>query len=434
VVRICGGGLYAHRYRTGTGFDNPSVYCSDLKALITQVTADMPDGGVLAENREPHTLPADSFDSLAAGPGDISAVTSLGQMQLSLTRTLVAKVASADGWRHGDLRRAAAEGWELLCALDAEQPDAVREVFSHPYIRAWAVRCLQPRRDADADLDRAHLAGLAAAAALRAGVSARLPLPVRHGMLHLPTIGALKVSSGSARTVALLISPGRLAASGSGGRWEIARRVSGPVLQVAVEDLDPFRDCHEWPAAGRLSRQELRAWRRALNATGSRLAAVLPSYAGVLGAGLRSVAPLRQDPNGPRAGTVRHAFGAVALALPGRPGDLDALLLHEFQHVKLNALLDLYDLFDASDGRRLRVPWRPDPRPVEGALHGAYAHLATTHLLRSSGPTTREPYLGHRSWVCRTSDALLASGVLTAAGERFVARMHAAAEAPTDAR
>jgi uncharacterized protein len=37
IHRICGGGLYAHRYRTGTGFANPSVYCSDLMRLIDHI-------------------------------------------------------------------------------------------------------------------------------------------------------------------------------------------------------------------------------------------------------------------------------------------------------------------------------------------------------------------------------------------------------------
>ena len=35
LVRVCGGGHYAHRYRPGSGFDNPSVYCDDLQMLIT---------------------------------------------------------------------------------------------------------------------------------------------------------------------------------------------------------------------------------------------------------------------------------------------------------------------------------------------------------------------------------------------------------------
>jgi len=38
VVRICGGGLYAHRY-DGTGFRNRSVYCPDLYHLVAHVHA-----------------------------------------------------------------------------------------------------------------------------------------------------------------------------------------------------------------------------------------------------------------------------------------------------------------------------------------------------------------------------------------------------------
>jgi uncharacterized protein len=37
LVRVCGGGLHAHRYRAATGFDNPSVYCSDLSTLIRHI-------------------------------------------------------------------------------------------------------------------------------------------------------------------------------------------------------------------------------------------------------------------------------------------------------------------------------------------------------------------------------------------------------------
>ena len=46
VHLVCGGGLYAHRYREGTGFANPSVYCPDLMTLIGHIRdrmrADMP--------------------------------------------------------------------------------------------------------------------------------------------------------------------------------------------------------------------------------------------------------------------------------------------------------------------------------------------------------------------------------------------------------
>ncbi len=37
VLELCGGGLYPHRYRSGAGFRNPSVYCADLFQLTSYV-------------------------------------------------------------------------------------------------------------------------------------------------------------------------------------------------------------------------------------------------------------------------------------------------------------------------------------------------------------------------------------------------------------
>jgi uncharacterized protein len=39
LLSVCGGGLFAHRYASGTGFRNPSVYCADLTALILHIQA-----------------------------------------------------------------------------------------------------------------------------------------------------------------------------------------------------------------------------------------------------------------------------------------------------------------------------------------------------------------------------------------------------------
>ncbi|MEU5365914.1 FxsB family cyclophane-forming radical SAM/SPASM peptide maturase [Streptomyces sp. NPDC005925] len=39
LLRVCGGGHYAHRYRAGHGFENPSVYCADLERFIRHVAA-----------------------------------------------------------------------------------------------------------------------------------------------------------------------------------------------------------------------------------------------------------------------------------------------------------------------------------------------------------------------------------------------------------
>ncbi len=41
IGRICGGGHYAHRYRAGTGFRHPSVYCDDMQVLIGHIARRM---------------------------------------------------------------------------------------------------------------------------------------------------------------------------------------------------------------------------------------------------------------------------------------------------------------------------------------------------------------------------------------------------------
>jgi uncharacterized protein len=37
IRQVCGGGLYAHRYRADNGFSNPSVYCPDLIRIIDHI-------------------------------------------------------------------------------------------------------------------------------------------------------------------------------------------------------------------------------------------------------------------------------------------------------------------------------------------------------------------------------------------------------------
>ena len=57
-------------------------------------------------------------------------------------------------------------------------------------------------------------------------------------------------------------------------------------------------------------------------------------------------------------------------------------LVHETQHLKLCALLDLVTLTRPDDGQRYYAPWRPDPRPASGLLQGAYAFLGVSGFWR----------------------------------------------------
>jgi uncharacterized protein len=456
LVRSCGGGLYSHRYRTGNGFDNPSVYCDDLKVLIPQVITrpgiaapSTPASNPRAspwlsertEDRPPgQSLPEEAFELLSAGSGDAAAMVSLADAYWSVVRALVAQVASDLDGKGGNLRRAANEGWQLLDELEANQPEVVREVLTYPYVQAWAMRCLRPARSADFDLDRAYLAGLAAAAALRAGMDIELVLPVRKGSIYLPAIGAFAVEPGGGPTSVVRISPPRLTSRDGVRGWQTVRRVTAASMSVTVEDIDPFRDCRAWTPAARLAPTTWQRWRQALAAAARQLADEVPAYAAVMGAGLRSVVPMHPAAAGSRrSGTARDAFGALALALPYHVDLLGELLVHEMQHVKLTALCDLFDLFDRSDATLFPVPWRQDDRPVEGLLHGTYAHLAIADLwwarsTRTPGGQARQLFLMYRSWAEKGIDALLSTSALTANGRRFVNGMASTVEAWADGR
>ena len=127
----------------------------------------------------------------------------------------------------------------------------------------------------------------------------------------------------------------------------------------------------------------------------------------------------------------------MALTLTDDADMLGELLVHEMQHVKLTALSDLFDLFDRADGTTFRVCWRPDPRPVEGVLHGAYAHLAVAELWRSrsrlrSDGEARRRFLTYRSCVEDAIEILTNAGALLPDGQRFVKGMRSTIDAWSD--
>ncbi|WP_438268571.1 FxsB family cyclophane-forming radical SAM/SPASM peptide maturase [Micromonospora peucetia] len=429
VVGHCGGGLYAHRHRAGNGFDNPSVYCADLLKLVrvvtTAPTADEPARP--ADSLSPHVL-----DDLATGPGTAGSAEQLADVHLALVRALLVALSER---AVGD--PVAADGWRLLVHLDDTHPDAVRAVLAHPFVRRWARRC----RNGAAELS--YLACVAAAAAVRARVRADLPVPVRDGVISLPTLGALAV--GAERGVVRLVTDDgevrlagrRVIADADGNRdparedgpdgWLPVRPVRIGGGRLLLEDTDPHRDCYDLPVEPRLSGTAALRWTRQVEQAVRRIDAEAIGYAAGVRALLRAVVPLRSEPTGRlRSAAAGTAFGAVAVTAVPDDAALAVLLVHEVQHLKLSAVLDVCDLFDRDDTRTLGVPWRDDPRPVGGVLHGVYARLGVADVWRHRpGPAAAGHFRRYRDWTDGALDALLDLGALTAAGERFVRGMRA---------
>ncbi|GAB7181453.1 FxsB family cyclophane-forming radical SAM/SPASM peptide maturase [Kitasatospora sp. Ki12] len=440
VVRSCGGGLYAHRYRSDDGggsFDHPSVYCGDLMTFINGLAGRGGSAAVPAQGTEPPeaepllpgALTPSQLDELARGYGGADTVAALGRSQLALTRAMLAAAWDASG-------QGRPEAWALLSALDVEAPAAVDTVLAHPYARAWAAR----RLAGDLSVGLGPLAALAAAAAVRAGRGDAVAVPVRGGWLHLPTLGRIAVPDGEAVVTGRADGFEVRASDGSVRTTpdEPLRRVRPAAgWTVALEDTDPLRDCHDHPVADRLSDAELLDWTGALREAWELLGRDLPGYAAGIGAGLATVTPLRPGPAGRDVSSAaRQAYGAVGIARPATAPTLALLLAHEFQHVKLGAVLDLMDLYDRADDTRYFAPWRPDPRPIEGLLQGTYAHLAVTEywgtrtlaydgLPGEPADRARAQFALWRRYTAEAVERLAESGALTGAGLRFADGMRA---------
>ncbi|MEH1102955.1 aKG-HExxH-type peptide beta-hydroxylase, partial [Micromonospora sp. CPCC 205561] len=213
--------------------------------------------------------------------------------------------------------------------------------------------------------------------------------------------------------------------------WLPARRITpipdAPPAEVLVDDQDPYRGRYHRPpasrlddaAADRLDRLTGQAWRW--------LTDRLPAHARGLAALLRSLVPLTPPPSGhPVSATSRAALGAIAVSVPADAQTLALLLVHELQHTKLGALLDLLPLHAPGGPARYRAPWRSDPRPVGALLQGAYAHLGVAEVWRCrrhEGVRGAFEYAYWREQTARAVAQLAGSAELTDDGRAFVAGM-----------
>ncbi|MET9910449.1 FxsB family cyclophane-forming radical SAM/SPASM peptide maturase [Streptomyces sp. NPDC006476] len=436
VVRSCGGGLYAHRYRTGSdanGFMNPSVFCADLKQLILGIR----DRETQKMSMPPSLRNGGHLAELASGFGGHEAVELLARHELTVNRELLAAV-----WHEVPHCATGTAAWETLTVLDAEAPGSVDAVLAHPYLRPWALRSLGGDEEAGPIAMRG-VAELAAAALVRAGRPGTVTVPAHSGVLRLPTLGALRVGDAAEGQVTgnvddgFAVRVGRLEhrighKQGTDPSWLDRHLFELPDWTIALEDTDPWRDVHGYAVQPRLSDAAAEKWRGRLTAAWEWIRRELPAYAPGLAAGLSVVTPLRAGVSGADiSSAARDAFGAVAVARPDAPETLACLLVHEFQHVKLGALLDLTDLYDPTCEQLFYAPWRPDPRPLEGLLQGTYAHIAVVDFWHARHRTTdgaearaaEAQFARWREQTAEAVDTLAASGALTEEGERFVTAM-----------
>ncbi|MFJ4886841.1 radical SAM/SPASM protein FxsBH, inactivated beta-hydroxylase extension form [Streptomyces sp. NPDC088731] len=415
VVRSCGGGLYTHRYHsTGPSgaFDNPSVYCVDLAALVRGIEARTTASLAAPEVTEP--------DELAASQRD-------------LTRMLLARL-NADLEGRGGERWA--EAWELAAAVEASEEGArgLDEVLAHPYTRTWLLHALDRLHEEPGTVAAAGLLpGYLASAVVRGGLDLSVGVPYTDGRLVLPGLGELRIGApgehGTARVRAVedgflvrrdggdpaerrIVRP-RTAAPG----WRPVRRFAmpggapGPVFGLALDDLDPYRDCFAAPATAGLDDRAAADLVFRLGEAWVLIEARAPERAVEMAGSLTTLTPLTGlAPAEPSVG--RHGHGALGIAADGGAEELAFALLRGFRRAELRALVDVTDLYAADGSWEHRIPWQEEPVPFSRLLADTYERMA----LGAFEPRCLEG-------VPQALDTLEGAAELTVSGKRLLDRM-----------
>ncbi|MBE4737841.1 radical SAM/SPASM protein FxsBH, inactivated beta-hydroxylase extension form [Streptomyces caniscabiei] len=319
VVESCGGGLYAHRYSAEKGFDNPSVFCSDLRGLVEGIAERITE-------RALHPAVADTEDLRLA--------------QLELNRTLLARVNSElSGHPDWDAT------WGLLVALDSDAAAAAHldTVLAHPYLRPVLLRALEGHTDLP------RLAATAVAASVLAETEAALTWWQPDRDLHLPTLGTLRLSA-PGRVECVVTADGlQVTGTDQDGRelhveWRPLRSTDltdGPLL--LIDDADPYRDCYPVPVATPLSPSDLALFGKRLRAAYDAPETDAPSRPPGPDASLcTTITPLAAGAGLLLPGT--DTPGALGVAVDFEPEELARELPRLLRRSRLAALRQIADL------------------------------------------------------------------------------------------
>jgi HEXXH motif-containing protein len=355
-----------------------------------------------------HTLSAAEFSALAAGDPDATVIDKLLAAQFS--KRIVGVLAQAQ----------------------AADRAAVRTVLTHPSVGTWAARCLHRLQAADdspvpLEAEIGQFAAIAAAAAIAADHACTLTVPLRDGTMLLPTLGLATFTScpgNAAATISFDHDKVRIIAgdhtvtmpadpADDADGWLGLRRLrshaAGTEIAVEFDDIDPSRNGHGHMRALRGDQAAVGAWQAKLDEAWRILATQYPRRATALAAELRVIVPLQQQARRTGASvTARDGFGRIVMTPPKAAAQLADTLIHEFHHSVLYALMDMVTLHTAEPVAEHYSPWREDPRPFQGLLHGAYAFMGVADFWRGqrgvlSGPELRCADFEFARWRCQVA-------------------------------
>jgi HEXXH motif-containing protein len=294
--------------------------------------------------------------------------------------------------------------WSVLDKAREADRAAIDDLLLHPQIGNAAAYALRRQRGGTrsdfpiwTDLGLVHILALIAAA--RAGLTWSTSLPTRYGTVMLPTLGLARFSPAvAASTVEARTEAGSIYLSADGREvvigpdpahddeywWHLRHLLVGSDLPLIVwlDDLDPFRDLADPVPPARLDDAAFERWRDLLDDAWALLCRHHADSAAAMAEGIISVVPLSTQPgHETRSASNGEAFGSVMVSEPPDAVTLAVALVHEFQHIKLGALMHLLTLTE-DDRSFYYAPWRDDPRPLSGFIQGIYAFFGIAEFWR----------------------------------------------------
>ena len=390
-----------------------------------------------------HQLPTAFLEALACGSGSPEITRFLFSKTERSRRLLLIVTLFKHCETPGALGPlpAADTAWSVLDKAREADRAAVDDLLLHPQVgnaAAYALRRERGGADGDfpvwTDLGLVHVLALIAAA--RVGMTWSTRLPTRYGTVMLPTLGLATFSPAvAASTVDARTEGGFIYLSADGHdvvvgpdpsedteHWLHLRHIhvgSSLPLTVWLDDLDPFRDLADPVPPARLDDAAFDRWRELLDDAWALLCTHQLDSAAALAEGVVSLVPLPTRPgHETRSASNGEAFGSVMVSEPPDAVTLAVALVHEFQHIKLGALMHLLTLAE-DDGAFYYAPWRDDPRPLSGFIQGIYAFFGIAEFWRR-----------HRSTV-DGRDAALASYEYLYARNQTAEALHSVRDAPT---
>jgi len=327
--------------------------------------------------------------------------------------------------------------FDLLAEVRRTAPSAVEATLDHPLVSAWATRTATSIREGRPG-GTAWLGRVALAAAIRGRVDADLSVPGDPAGFHLPSLGMVTYQFGAAVTVRCgdnSTSISDLVRVPLNWRQPAPGWCPTPAVEVRGSGLRTTFLLEHWPreylpvglhAADQIDESQ---WRTLVSSSWDLLTRWHRESAEELGAAISVLAPLRTVSGGTTSATLDDAFGAVFLSPAPTIPATAVTLVHELQHAKLTALMDMFTLVRPVAGEVFYAPWRDDPRPLAGLLHGTYAFSGVAafwrrqRLVPASMADVEHAAVEFARWrtaATTAADTIFSSNRLTPLGETFM--------------